>query len=133
MIRCRIHRRYPYKTSVILAICLLFLWMNIPHSPKRRKYNPPPAYDVGEKPRFLYRSRYRENPDYEYEARIDKSLRRIEEEVLLEENGNLEAGEMIWQIMLTKGPILRSDDSIAFEEENDFWEYEVGIVSMFWE
>ncbi|RJE23343.1 hypothetical protein PHISCL_04329 [Aspergillus sclerotialis] len=78
---------------------------------------PPPQYNIEEKPKFLYRSPFRENPDREYESIIDRSLRNIEEKALAENNGNIKAKETIWQIMLdtnTKS-IDRGPDSIAFE------------------
>lgn len=80
--------------------------------------------DVAEKPRFLYRSRLRESLDHAYETRVDSALRQIEAKAL-SGNGNTEADETIWQIMLVDGPVERSADSIAFEVENDDWGYKV--------
>lgn len=86
---------------------------------------PTPKYDVSEKPRFLYRSRFREKPDHEYEATVDSVLRKIEEGVMSDRNGDREADKTVWQIMLVDGPIERSQDSIRFESENYNWNYQV--------
>lgn len=86
---------------------------------------PPPDYKVAEKPQFLHHSSFRENPDHEYEAIIDNLLRKIEEKTLAKNKGNIEAKETIWQIMLgaNRKPIDRGSDSVAFEDENQVWEY----------
>ena len=122
-----IHYRWRYRHSrkiswLLLGIVLFVLWKCI-KTPKTDRRTP--QYDVVEKPRFLYRSRFRENPDLEYEASIDSALRKIEERILSQRNGNTEADQTIWQIMLVHGPIERSEDSIEFESENDDWDYKV--------
>lgn len=86
---------------------------------------PAPRHDIVTKPQFFHRSRFREHPDHDYEARVDDSLRKIEEKVRTGHQGSLEATGTVWQIMLApdKKHIDRSPDSIAFELENRDWNY----------
>lgn len=124
-----ITRRYSKVTWVLFAVLLFFLWDKIPE-PSKTKNNafmdrPTPEYNIAEKPQFLYHSKFRKNPNYAYEASIDNSLRRIEEKILAENGGNLDAPETIWQIMLgaNKESNDRGPDSLAFEQQNQEWEY----------
>lgn len=127
------HRRCRQKVLwLLIAVFLFFLFNCLPL--RRQTVNsyridrPTPRYDVADKPRFLYRSGFRKNPNHEYEARVEKSLREIEERILLAENGDIKASETIWQIVLVKGSAERGPDSIAFEMENEGWEYKVRII-----
>ncbi|KAF3394913.1 Initiation-specific alpha-1,6-mannosyltransferase [Talaromyces pinophilus] len=73
------------------------------------------------KPRFLYRSHFRDNPDLEYEKRISDALQGLERTVLTENNGEILAEERIWQI--ARDEEQRGDDSKAFERRNRVWRY----------
>lgn len=75
-------------------------------------------------PRFLYRSPFRDNPDFEYEKRISDALQSIERDELAK-NSNTLATETIWQI--AKDERQRGDDSRAFERQNRLWKYSVSL------
>lgn len=122
-------RRYQKVSLLFVAAFLFFLWNHLPEPPETANNTgmdrPPPQYIIEEKPEFLYRSPFREHPDHEYETMIDRSLKKIEEKTLAEDNGNIEAKETIWQIMLDtdRKSVDRGPDSIAFEHANQGWEY----------
>jgi hypothetical protein len=122
-------RRYCKLPRLLFAAFLFLFWNYLPEPPKSarnaRMDRPTPEYNIADKPRFLHHSRFREHPDYEYETMIDDSLRKIEEKVLAESKGNIEANETIWQIMLGRNrkSTDRGSDSIAFEHENREWVY----------
>lgn len=106
---------------LVFAVLLFVLWRSLPTEADRKRT---PFSDVADKPRFLYHSRFRENPNREYEARVDDALRRIEERVLRAEKGVVEARRRLWQIMLAENA-QQEDDSLNFEAENEDWEYQV--------
>lgn len=122
-------RCYRKFTWLFVAAFLFFLWDHLPEPPKTannaRMDRPPPQGDLATKPRFLYHSDFRVHPDSEYEAAIEDSLKRIEAKVRIENQGNAEAKEVIWQILLGKEreSTDRGADSIAFEQMNPEWEY----------
>lgn len=121
-------RRHQKVLWLLITVFLFFFYKYLPLVNSHRTDRPTPQYDVADKPRFLYRSGFRKSPNYEYEARVEKSLRDIEERVLLAEGGDIKASETIWQIMLVKGSAERGADSIAFEMENEGWKYKVRII-----
>lgn len=132
--------RYHRKASwLVVAIFLFFVWNILPVPLKVESSNttdwPTPKYDVAEKPRFLYRSRFRNSPDHDFEARVDNSLRMIEEKIMSTENGTIEARDTLWQIMLSNNErfMERSPDSVAFEAENEDWEYRVRRSIVFYQ
>jgi hypothetical protein len=79
--------------------------------------------DNDTRPRFWYRSSFRDNPDLDYENRISNALRRIEKAELANNDGDTLAEERIWQI--AKDEDQRGDDSKAFERQNRIWTYSV--------
>lgn len=115
-----IRRRLPLLVAVILCYILIY---HLPEPPKTQNNNqtyiPPPEYDVVIYP---HRSPFRTNPDLVYEARLERVLRGIERDALLED-GDDRAKERIWQIMRSERD--REPDSIALERENVGWEYTV--------
>ncbi|KAH8433515.1 uncharacterized protein LDX57_011149 [Aspergillus melleus] len=126
------HRRLVCRTVArrrflffVLAVLSFVLYHNVPllqgkkqnHAGRRT-----PTYDVDEVPHFLHRSSFRVDPDLEYEERVCEALRNIERAVLHENGGDYSARDRIWQIMLGKKRE-RSEDSLAFEDVNDEWEY----------
>lgn len=127
-------RRYYKLAWVLFAVLLFFLWDHLPEPPKTQNSNlmdrPPPQHDLASKPQFLYRSQFRDHPDYEYEAALDYLLRIIEEKTLAENQGNIEATQTIWQILLdaNRKPMDRDFESIAFENENKEWDYNVRFL-----
>lgn len=118
-------RRYRHLRKTLWLLVIVFLFVVSICFKALKTDRPTPKYDVWEKPRFLYHSRFRENPDHEYEATVDSVLRKIEERVMSDGNGDREADKTVWQIMLVDGPIERSQDSIRFESENYNWNYQV--------
>ncbi|KAE8554866.1 hypothetical protein EYB25_003413 [Talaromyces marneffei] len=77
--------------------------------------------DNDTRPRFWYRSHFRNNPDFEYEHRISNALQGIERDVLAGNGGNTLAEERIWQI--ARDEEQRGDDSKALERQNRVWTY----------
>lgn len=111
---------------LVLAVLSFVVWCYFPctqEKAKSRADRRTPIYDVDEVPHFLHRSSFRIDPDLEYEERVSHALRNIELAVLHENGGDYSARDKIWQVMLGK-KTERSEDSMAFEEENDDWEYE---------
>ena len=96
-------RRTYHKLLLILAAALLvFLYSHLSKSRRASDAKRTPLHDIADKPRFLYLSRFRDHPDYDYEAAIDMALRAVEERVMSEIKGSIEAEERIWQIRLDK-------------------------------
>jgi hypothetical protein len=79
--------------------------------------------DDDTKPRFLYRSHFRDNPDFDYEKRISNALQGVERDVLAGNGGDTLAEERIWQIARDEDQ--RGEDSQAFERQNRVWRYSV--------
>jgi hypothetical protein len=84
---------------------------------------------VADKPRYLYRSTFRDNPDTAYEQQLSQALRDIEAKQLTL-HGPAAPSDTIWQIILGKDPGTeeRGSDSLEFEEKNSDWKYKVGFV-----
>lgn len=115
----------PRRILLWLSIILAFIIF------KHAFSNPTPHTNNDDndstKPRFLYRSRFRDNPDLEYEKRISNALQGIERAVLTENaGGDTLAEERIWQI--ARDEEQRGDDSRAFESRNGGWIYSVSLL-----
>lgn len=86
---------------------------------------------VEDRPRYLYHSSFRANPDHYYEKKLRNELRDLE---IIEEKlrDNATTSSTLWQIMLgrTPGAEQRGEDSILFEEKNSDWEYMVWIYEL---
>lgn len=78
------------------------------------------------RPRYLYRSVYRRNPDQVYEEQLSNALQEVERQQLAL-NGHEDKTHTLWQIMLGQDPSadMRSDDSLTFEKKNSEWNYSV--------
>ncbi|KAJ5114312.1 hypothetical protein NUU61_000071 [Penicillium alfredii] len=76
---------------------------------------------VEDRPRYLYHSPFRTNPDLEYERQLSDALIAIEREVSAS-HGNEDTADTLWQIML-KDRDARTQDSLQFEEKNSEWRY----------
>ncbi|PLB44589.1 hypothetical protein P170DRAFT_450651 [Aspergillus steynii IBT 23096] len=109
---------------VALAVLSFVLWHNLPllHKNGNRADRRTPKYDVDDVPHFVHRASFRVDPDLEYEERVSQALRNIERAVIHENGGEYVARDRIWQVMLGKNRE-RSEDSLAFEDENEGWEY----------
>ncbi|KAJ5901508.1 hypothetical protein N7495_002036 [Penicillium taxi] len=82
--------------------------------------------DTEDRPRFLYHSRFRTNPDTDYELRLSNALRDLEhrERSL---NGLGGHTDTLWQILLGKTPTpeQRGEDSLNLEAANAEWKYKI--------
>lgn len=114
---------------ITFIIFIWFLFYHLPDPPSTqnntRADRPPPEHQVEDKPRFLYRSPFRNNPDLEYENRLSNSLAEIEEAVLASGESNI-SEDRIWQI--AKNEKHRGDDSIVFEGKHKEWKYTVSTL-----
>ena len=124
-----LRRIYNKLTVFLITAFLIYLWSHFSRSRRASDAKRTPHHDVADKPRFLYHSRFRDHPDYDYEAAIDMALRAVEERAMSEIKGTIEAKERIWQIRLDEEgsgeDVERGDDSSDFEFINDEWEYKV--------
>lgn len=109
-------RRIPLWLAITLALFILRhgFFNTTPHTKDNDENDT--------KPRFLYRSQFREDPDFEYEKRISDALQGIERDELAKKGPTL-ASETIWQI--AKNEEQRGEDSKAFERQNRVWSYSV--------
>ena len=126
-------RRLRYRRLRIFLVLIVLgylLYYYFPAPPKTRNYvvanRPPPEHELQAKPNFLYSSRLRQDPDFEYETKLEDALLRIERSAPPVGNGVV---KKIWQIMLqgTTNRKDRSPDSILFEERNPDWLYTVSF------
>ena len=121
------------KTSILFSLLLkprrILLWLFIVLALfifQRLLSNAAPHpvnNDDSTKPRFLYRSHFRDNPDFEYEKSLSDALQGIERAELAKNGNTLAAEERIWQIAKDEGQ--RGDDSRALERQNRVWTYSV--------
>ncbi|KAJ5480107.1 hypothetical protein N7530_005616 [Penicillium desertorum] len=108
-----------HKYVLVAAILTLFIiFKSVPSSsldPRTDKYGE-------DRPRYLHQSKFRADPDYEYEVELSNALRAVEIE--REMRHDEDATDTLWQIMLP-GVSQRSDDSIQFEKKNPEWKYKL--------
>ena len=78
-----------------------------------------------DRPRYLYQSSFRKNPDWIYEERLSNALQEIERQQLAL-NSHEDKTHTLWQIMLGHSAAIRGEDSLEFEKKNSEWEYSVG-------
>lgn len=119
------------RITAILVVAAIYLFLkHLPGTPKtENKVNsgrPTPYHDVDSRPHFLYHSAFREDPDIEYESRLEEALHRLEHR---EDDGLGEQSNHIWQVMLRKSSriINRSEDSKLFQERNSEWSHTVSV------
>lgn len=78
---------------------------------------------VGEdRPRFLYHSTFRDDPDLEYERNVSQAMHDLEEMQLALDSAD--TTNTLWQILLDPS-VQRGEDSLRFEEKNPEWKYAV--------
>ncbi|EED22047.1 conserved hypothetical protein [Talaromyces stipitatus ATCC 10500] len=109
-------RRFLLWIPIVLILFIFHYVFSI-----HNNRNGPHTDDNDTRPRFLYRSSFRDNPDLEYERRISDALQGIEGTVLAENGGDTLAEERIWQIAKDEGQ--RGSDSKALQGQNRLWEY----------
>lgn len=117
----------PGRLKYILAFVVVFLVLArcLPSLRSRLDIHKNGSH-VGDRPRYLYHSKFRDNPDVEYERQLSNALRDIEEqELALHDHAG--SPDTLWQILLVQaaGSEQRGDDSFDFEEENSDWQYKV--------
>lgn len=121
---------YPgrHKSVVVLAVLVLLVLVRSLPSLKDRLDGRVEGPHVEDRPRYLYHSAFRKDPDIAYESRLRDALRDIEKQSALHDNSG--APNTLWQILLGQGPVAeqRGDDSLRFEEENSEWSYKVSIT-----
>lgn len=111
-----------HKYVLVAAILTLFIiFKSVPSSldPRIDKYGE-------DRPRHLHQSKFRADPDYEYEVELSNALRALEIE--REMHHDEDATDTLWQIMLP-GVSQRSDDSNQFEKKNSEWKYKVSLTT----
>ena len=123
----RLARRKWFFLPIALSI-VMFLGYNVANK-DQQPTTPKVEYDDQVKAHFVRPSSFRENPDVEFEAKLDAGLRDIERRALA--NGEtMQADKVIWQITL--GEILeKSPESAALEERNEDWTYKVWTLLFF--
>ena len=123
-------RRFRPSTSnrrkslvVVVALSLLILLLIL----RQSLHNHHAHSHVDDRPRFLYRSTFRENPDTIYEQKLSEALSDLENQHTTLHRPSGPAEEIIWQIILGKEPSAeqRGADSLQFEEKNPDWKYKV--------
>lgn len=79
-----------------------------------------------DRPRYLYHSVFRRNPDRGYEEQLSNALQEIERQQL-SLNSHEDKTHTLWQIMLGLDPSaeVRGEDSLKFEKKNSEWQYSV--------
>ncbi|KAE8355950.1 hypothetical protein BDV28DRAFT_11481 [Aspergillus coremiiformis] len=123
-----IHTIGVRKLTLVFLVVLIYLVVyHLPPPPKTknntRADRQPPTYDVDTTPRYLHSSRFREDPDSEYEKKVSDALSEIEGNARRREhNWDSSTDDRIWQVALGKY-IERDTDSIEFEQENREWAY----------
>jgi len=120
------NRRKPLLVVTLLLLILLLV-RSLPELRQSLHFH---AHShVDDRPRFLYRSTFRENPDSIYEQKLSEALRDIERQQVTLHGPSGPAEEIIWQIILGKEPGAeqRGADSLQFEEKNPEWKYKVSI------
>ncbi|KAJ6121163.1 hypothetical protein N7523_005443 [Penicillium sp. IBT 18751x] len=108
------------KYVAVIAILVLFLLvqglpsLNIVETRVR-------DFHVGEdKPRYLYHSTFRDDPDLEYERNVSQAMRDLEKKQLALDSED--TTKTLWQILLDPS-VQRGEDSLLFEEKNPEWKY----------
>lgn len=120
-----------HKSVVVLAVLVLLVLVRSLPSLKDRLDGRVDGLHVEDRPRYLYHSTFRKDPDIAYESRLRDALRDIEtQQLALHDDSG--APNTLWQILLGQGPVAeqRGDDSLRFEEENSEWRYKVSITGM---
>lgn len=123
-------RRHKYVVLLVVLV-LLVLVRSLPLLKDRLEFSRLNALHMEDRPRYLYHSTFREDPDIAYETRLRDALRDIEKQqlALLDNSG---APDTLWQILLGHGPAVeqRGDDSLRFEEKNSEWKYKVSTAGV---
>lgn len=116
---CSGRRRY----AMLIALLALFLLLRSLPALKSDLNSIALSED---RPRYLYHSAFRRNPDRGYEEQLSNALQEIERQQL-SLNSHEDKTHTLWQIMLGLDPSaeVRGDDSLKFEKKNSEWKYSV--------
>jgi hypothetical protein len=118
---------YRWRAFLVLIVVLYLLLGKIPAPPHVQndtgRNRQPPKHHVETKPRFLYRSHFRQNPDLEKQSALSEALQSLEKQTLKEHASDGGMVMRIWQIMLQQSSNTeeRNPYSILFQEYNSEW------------
>ncbi|KAI9833357.1 MAG: hypothetical protein M1819_003752 [Sarea resinae] len=117
-----VSRRGLLKITILAALGYL-LYHHLPSPPPTanndRADRPAPEHEVQLIPHFLHHSQFRQDPNLDYEAKLEDALRSIESNAPAAATDGIV--KQLWQIQRTEDA--RGPDSIAFEEQNKDWAY----------
>ncbi|KAJ5359680.1 uncharacterized protein N7496_012093 [Penicillium cataractarum] len=124
---CAGRRRYV----VLIALLALFLLVRSLPALKSDLNSRAGIALSEDRPRYLYHSAFRRNPDRGYEEQLSNALQGIERQQL-SLNSHEDKTHTLWQIMLGLDPSaeIRSEDSLKFEKKNSEWKY--SLVTTEW-
>lgn len=114
------------RSVVLIALLALFLLVRSLPALKSELDGRVGLARPEDRPRYLYHSAFRKNPDRMYEEQLSNALQEIERQQL-SLNGDEDKTHTLWQIMLGLDPSaeIRGDDSLTFEKKNSEWKYKV--------
>lgn len=127
MLRRRLPSLGPGRFKYIAVIVVLALFLLAQGLPSLKSSFDAHVGDLGagdDRPRYLYHSTFRDDPDLEYEHHVSRAMREIEEAQLALDGED--TTNTLWQILLDPAE-RRGDDSLQFEEKNSEWKYFVRI------
>lgn len=118
--------RGRYKYAIVGALLVLILLAQTLPPLQNTPGSHPQQTPADGRPHFLYRSKFRTNPDLDYEQLVSKAL----DELAHNSSAATDSGgspDTLWQVYLGREPTpdLRGDDSVKFEQQNPEWKYKV--------
>lgn len=123
-------RRWLGRRHSVVLIALLALFALIRSLPalKNNLDSRVGAVLSEDRPRYLYQSSFRKNPDWIYEEQLSNALQVIERQQLAL-NSDEDKTHTLWQIMLGQdsSAAIRGEDSLEFEKKNFEWKYSVRL------
>ncbi|KAJ5725059.1 uncharacterized protein N7483_006416 [Penicillium malachiteum] len=116
------------KVTILATLAVLIILRSI--ELLQSLMNIRPSIPNDEQPHYLHRSKFRTNPDMEYESHLSSAMRIIErkEQYIY---GDDEASDILWQMLLEDKLTHenRGQDSLLMEERNAEWIYKVSMTS----
>lgn len=113
-----------FRYAVIAIVVLFLLAHGLPSLKGSIDTRVSDSHVEEDRPRYLYHSTFRDNPDLEYERHVAQAMRHVEEEQLALDGE--ETTNTLWQILLDPSA-QRGEDSLMFEENNSEWKYAVCV------
>lgn len=114
------------RSVVLIALLALFVLVRSLPALKSNLDSRASVMLSEDRPRYLYHSAFRQNPDLIYEEQLSNALQETERQQL-SLNSHEDKTHTLWQIMLGQDPSaeIRGDDSLKFEKKNSEWTYSV--------